>query len=106
MIEKKEQSRRLMTDVQVTTLKNVIDTCYKGDSKKVMDVFKCNLKEFVESRKTNDIKNMLSCLVIVAIAGDALLNSHGIKEERLASILYKKTKILGNDKVNWWIQLN
>ena len=99
MSYEKEQYYRLMTDVAVNTLKDLIDTCYKGDSKKVMEVFISNLKEFEESRRANDVKNMQSCLVIAGIAGDALINSHGIKEKTLADILYKETKIFENDEV-------
>ena len=99
MSDEKEQFYRLMADVAVTTLKDLIDTCYKGDSKKVMEVFISNLKEFEENRRVNDVKNLLSCLVIAGIAGDALINSHGIKEKRIAEILYKETKILERDEV-------
>nr|DAN81521.1 MAG TPA: hypothetical protein [Caudoviricetes sp.] len=99
MSYEKEQYYRLMTDVEVTTLKDLIDTCYKGDSKKVMEVFRSNVKEFEDSRGNIDLKNMLSSLVIAGIAGDALINSHGIEEKRLTDILYKETKIFGNDEV-------
>lgn len=87
-----------MTDVEVTTLKDLIDICYKGDSKKVMEVFISNLKEFEQSRIANDVKNMQSCLVIAGIAGDALINSHGIKEKILADILYNETNIFENNE--------
>lgn len=99
MSYEKEQFSRLMTDLEVTILKDLIDTCYKGDSKKVMEVFISNLKEFEKFRRTNDVKNMFSCLVIAGIAGDALINSHGIKEKRIAEILYEETKILERDEV-------
>lgn len=99
MSYEKEQFSRLMTDLEVTILKDLIDTCYKGDSKKVMEVFRSNLKEFEDSRGNIDLKNMLSSLVIAGIAGYALINSHGIEEKRLTDILYKETKIFRNDEV-------
>ena len=103
-ITEKDQFNDLMSNVQEMSLKKLIDTCYSGDSQRVVEVFNTNIKDFEASRSDKDVKNTLSSLVITGIAGDVLLSRGIVSLEEMTDILVKNTGLFDEKEVEEWHQ--
>lgn len=94
----KDQFNDLMSKVQEISFKSLIDTCYKGDPQKIVEVFNANIKDFEASRRDKDVKNTLSSLVIAGITGDALLSRKIVNLEEMTDVLVKNTSLFDEKK--------
>lgn len=88
-----------MSNVQEISLKKLIDTCYSGDTQKIIEVFNANLKDFEISRNDKDVKNILSSLVIAGIAGDALLSRGIVSLEEMTDVIIKNTGLFKEKEI-------